>query len=70
MKHIITLSNGSRCVLEEDEDALHIASLDENHVDWFIATITPSGVLVMPNSGSEPEWLTKGLRPSDESVTH
>lgn len=64
MIHRVKLTNGRVLLIEEDTSSLHIASEMTNHpgeVEGYICTISGSGVLVMPNSGGEPEWVSEGL---------
>ena len=61
-KHVICLSNGQKVGLEEGENRLTITSLDDTDTDWYICQICSDGVLVYPNSGAEPEMMTRGLK--------
>jgi hypothetical protein len=66
-QHIVELSNGQKILLQEEENALSICSCEEGDIpDWFICQINANGVLVYPNSGTGPEYLTRGLK-KDES---
>jgi hypothetical protein len=65
-QHIVTLSNGQKILLEEQDNALSIASCGDVEPEAYICQINCDGVLVYPNSGSEPEYLTRGLK-KDES---
>lgn len=69
--HCITLSNGRKLILEEDDNRVHIAlGADDagdndqdsaNCIDSYICMIDRSGVHVMCNSGDSPDYLTTGL---------
>jgi hypothetical protein len=66
-QHLIHLSNGQKIILQEEDDALSISSCEESDSpEWFICQINCNGVLVYPNSGYAPEYLTRGLK-KDES---
>lgn len=67
MIHQIKLSNGQILQVEEGENCIHIAAMHEGEVDAYICEINPNGTLVMPNSGPAGEYLTNGLKLSDES---
>ena len=48
--------------IEEGAHCVHIAAMiDEHEVDGWICTISASGTLVMPNSGTAGESMTEGL---------
>lgn len=61
MKHLVKLSNGQLLLIEEANNALHIAAMHNGDVDGYICEINANGVLTYPNSGSAPEYLTRGL---------
>jgi len=62
MKHQIKLSNNQIMQIEEGAHCVHIAAMiDEHEVDGWICTISASGTLVMPNSGTAGESMTEGL---------
>jgi hypothetical protein len=60
-QHLIRLSNGETLCIEESDNALHIAAMHNGDVDGYICEINANGVLTYPNSGSAPEYLTRGL---------
>jgi hypothetical protein len=64
--HRVSLTNGRVLLIEETEEALHIASeLDATwpgEIDMYVCVIRPSGVEVMTNSGDAVQWLTEGLK--------
>jgi hypothetical protein len=64
--HPVTLSNGQIVVLIERNNELSIA-FDDGELT-YIASIDPSGVLVMPNSGGATAYLTQGLKGTEEDV--
>lgn len=60
----VGLSNGQTLVLEEAEDALHLATEHADgpgEVDAYLASVNVNGVLVLCNSGDANEWLVRGL---------
>jgi hypothetical protein len=68
MIHRVTLSNGRVLLVIESAaltgGELHIATEDfHGGVDAYIATISGSGVMVMPNSGDATHCITEGIRP-------
>lgn len=63
--HRVQLSNGQYLRIEEFDNSISLATDDGPHahdVDMYIASISPDGVLVMPNSGGATDTLTRGLR--------
>jgi hypothetical protein len=65
IQHRVLLSNGSVLIVEEGEERLHLALEEEGdhpgEVEYYVATIEKSGVLVMTNSGDAVVSLTAGL---------
>jgi hypothetical protein len=64
MNHVITLSNGRKVMLQEEDSRLTVCQLDDDDTPWYLCQIGADGVLVYPNSGSGPEYLTEGLKKS------
>ncbi len=65
MIHRVVLSSGRVMIVEERDNELHIGDESEGFegdVDAWICTISPSGVLVMPNSGGATDYLCQGLK--------
>ena len=64
--HRVVLSSGHVLLVEERLASLSIAIEDERiegQIGYYICSIEPGGVLVMPNSGDATEWLSRGLVP-------
>lgn len=61
LTHIVPLSNGELVGLQEQEDRLAICLMDRDGTveDYYVADITDSGVLVMPNSGDACQCLSR-----------
>lgn len=69
MIHRVELNNGQVLLIEEGDNCLSIADLEDpkdknfpTSVGSYICQITPGGVLVMPNSGGATQDLTEDLR--------
>lgn len=64
MLHRVKLTNGQYLLVEERSGQLHIASESptmKGEVEYYICTISPDGVLVMPNSGDATTTVTQNL---------
>lgn len=66
-QHLIRLSNGETLCIEESDNALIIAAMGD--IDEYICEINANGVLTYPNSGSAPEYLTRGLEKKSLDIT-
>lgn len=62
-RHTVELSNGELLIVEERIDRVEIAQgNDDGDVHVYLCRITSGGILVYPNSGSDPCWnICSGL---------
>lgn len=63
----ITLGNGAKVSLREDENCLHVGQIDEVGEDWWICTISADGTLGAPNCAEACDHLTRGLKKTTET---
>lgn len=67
-KHRIKLSNGAILVIEEHNNELAIRDYTHGE-EWWVASISPDGILVATNSSDAVSVLTEGLREGPDSLS-